>query len=408
MDTVIFHIDALTGANVRAVGEAARAVTRGVFEGFDIIQGPIVDAFLLDPPSEASFVDSKKPNSNSKKGKKNKFNSKSKVPVPTPRVVLLLDEFLQVYPYPDTPETQATLTHYADSLYFPLRAEADDGKSMPGEGTTPRRLLGHKLQLNDQLSDKHVAYPTWTFSLPPGEDIQAIVPPFRSSGASKGGAASFGKVLGNRTTLYKYLNPRMMVLLSSPFKLTTGQGKGTCGVYVLDSAKGTVIYHAALPTVDGGCEVKVSLVENWLVYHYYDGEVGKVPGGNGETKGWRVVTVELYEGNGADQKTRRWVVHSVACPKKMFTDDVDSSDMSAFSGKNADVLVLEQSYVYPHAITALTPTTTKFGIAVKDLIGVWFFRLPCRLLYSPCYSCQPQSPNTIRSATAPEPTPTES
>jgi len=104
-----------------------------------------VGAFLLDPPSEASFVDSKKPNSNSKKGKKNKSNSKSKVPVPTSRVVLLLDEFLQVYPYPDTPETQATLTHYADSLYFPLRAEADDSKSMPGEGTTPRRLLGHKL-----------------------------------------------------------------------------------------------------------------------------------------------------------------------------------------------------------------------------------------------------------------------
>jgi len=262
--------------------------------------------------------------------------------------------------------------------------------------------------LNDQLSGKYVAYPTWTFSLPAGEDIQAIVPPFRSSGASKGGAASFGKVLGNRTTLYKYLNPRMVVLLSAPFKLTTGQGEGTCGVYVLDSAKGTVIYHAALPAVDGGCDVKVSLVENWLVCHYYDGEVGKVPGGNGETKGWRVVTVELYEGNGADQKTRRWVLHYVTCPRTVFADDVDSLDMSAFSGKNTDVLVLEQSYVYPHAITALTPTTTKFEIAVKDLIGVFSIRLACRLSYSPSYSCQPQSPNPIDSTTAPEPTQTES
>ena len=300
---MIFHIDALTGADVRAVGAAAKAVTRGVFEGFDIIAGPLVDAFLLDPPNEASFVDSNEPNSKSKKGKKSK--SKAKVPAPSSRVILLLDEFLQVYPYPDTEETQGTLTHYADSLYFSLRAETDDGKTMPGSGTTQRRLLGHKIQLNDQLSDKYVAYPTWTFSLPAGEDIQTLVPPFRSSGAGKSGAASFGKVLGNRTTLYKYLNPRMVVLLSSPFKLTTGQGKGTCGVYVLDSAKGTVIYHAALPAVDGVCDVKVSLVENWLVYHYYDGEVGKVPGGSGETKGWRVVTVELYEGNGADQKTRR-------------------------------------------------------------------------------------------------------
>jgi len=54
----------------------------------------------------------------------------------------------------------------------------------------------------------------------------------------------------------------------------------------------------------------------------------------------------------------------------VFTDGLHSSDMSAYSSKNTDVLVFKQSYVYPHAIIALTPTTTKFGIAVKDLIGV--------------------------------------
>ena len=31
----------------------------------------------------------------------------------------------------------------------------------------------------------------------------------------------------------------------------------------------------------------------------------------------------------------------------------------------------EQSYIFPHAITALAPTSTKFGITTKDLIG-WF------------------------------------
>ena len=29
----------------------------------------------------------------------------------------------------------------------------------------------------------------------------------------------------------------------------------------------------------------------------------------------------------------------------------------------------EQAYVFPHAITALAPTSTKFGITTKDLIG---------------------------------------
>ena len=47
------------------------------------------------------------------------------------------------------------------------------------------------------------------------------------------------------------------MLLGSPFKLTTEQGKGT------------VVYHAALQAVDGVC----------------DGEVGKAPGRSGELEG---------------------------------------------------------------------------------------------------------------------------
>ena len=30
----------------------------------------------------------------------------------------------------------------------------------------------------------------------------------------------------------------------------------------------------------------------------------------------------------------------------------------------------EQAYIFPHAITALAPTSTKFGITTKDLIGL--------------------------------------
>ena len=345
VDSVIFHVDALTGADARAVGDEARAVTEGLIEGFDAVSGPLVEAFLLEPPTDASLASATQPGS--KKGKKSKASV-----APTAKAVLLLDEYLQVHPYPQTPEAQATLDFYAESLYFPLRANTDDGKSNPGAPASgQKRLLGHKLQLNDALSDKYVAYPVWTFSLPEGEDIRGVIPAFRSSGASKSGAASWGKVVGNRTTLYKYLNPRMVVVLTAPGikKLRERKGGETCGIYILDSAKGSVVYRAAVPAVQGVCDVKASLTENWLVYHYYDGEVGKVPGGNGEAKGWRVVTVELYEGSGADQKTK-------------------SSEISAYSDDNNQVLAFEQSYVFPHAITAIAPTTTKFGITNKDLI----------------------------------------
>jgi hypothetical protein len=134
----------------------------------------------------------------------------------------------------------------------------------------------------------------------------------------RGQVASIGKVSVNRTTLYKYLNPKLFVLVTEsgagdavsgePTSSGTGTTKqGECGVYVVDAAKGTVVYRVAVPAVAGPggiggvCDVKVSLAENWLVYHYYDDDFS----GQGQTKGWRVVSVELYEGKGIDDKTMR-------------------------------------------------------------------------------------------------------
>jgi hypothetical protein len=98
--------------------------------------------------------------------------------------------------------------------------------------------------------------------------------------------------------------------MNAQFSAITGTTKpGECGVYVVDAAKGTVIYRATVPGVTGPsgvggvCDVKASLAENWLVYHYYDDDFS----GQGQTKGWRMVSVELYEGKGIDDKTMRYV-----------------------------------------------------------------------------------------------------
>lgn len=139
-----------------------------------------------------------------------------------------------------------------------------------------------------------MAYPTWALSLPPGEELKTLLPP-----ASRGPIASLGKVLGDRTTLYKYLNPRLFIAL------TVSPSQNTCGLYVFDSTKGTMVYQARVPANRGVCDVKTALTENWLVYHYYESEV---PSGNVQgSKGYRLVTVELYEGQGVDDKTQRCV-----------------------------------------------------------------------------------------------------
>ncbi|KIJ13017.1 hypothetical protein PAXINDRAFT_163784 [Paxillus involutus ATCC 200175] len=318
VDTVIFHFDPLTGedikivipkdsdkddeddtpldketeyANAHANVKDANGQWVTALEGVDVIAGPLIDVFLL-PDGKGT--------------------------------VGLLDEFLQVQLYPDTPATRASLTTLAPNLYLALRA-----------GT---QVLGHQLGLNDELSNFHVAYPTWRISLADGEEVLEII---RS--AHKGGQiASIGKVKGDRSTLYKYLNPHLSVVVTS----SIGRSPRTCGVYVLDTVKGTVLYHASLPAAEGKCDVRAALAENWLVYSYYDDEVGV---GVGDAKSHRVISVEMYEGNKADEKIR-------------------SSDITSYSNKTTEFSVYEQAFVVPHGITAIAPTTTKFGVSTKDMI----------------------------------------
>ncbi|GLB44268.1 putative DUF1620-domain-containing protein [Lyophyllum shimeji] len=338
VDTVVFHIDALTGADASRVIPndpelQPREDPSGLLQGVDIIQGPAVEAFLLSPPPASSTTTTSQQD--------------------YAKAVLLLDEYLQVYLYPSTPRTRATLRALQPMLHFPLRTNTPSGTRVVGHALGPHPG-GIKADESDEGERGYVAHSTWTLSLPPNEDVKAIIPPIR------GPVASLGKVLGNRTTLYKYLNPRLFVLLTAPRATLPisgeskpeGQGQ-TCGLYVVDAAKGSVVYQTRLPAaVERGkgvgkeaCDVKAMLVENWLVYHYYDPEWA----GSGLTKGWRMVSVELYEGSGADDKT-------------------SSSDMSSHADGSVNVTTFEQAYVFPHAITALAPTTTKFGMTVKDLI----------------------------------------
>jgi len=150
--------------------------------------------------------------------------------------------------------------------------------------------MGHQIKLSED-QHKSIAFPTWTLTLPAGEDVLALIP------QTRGPVASIGKVLGNRTTLYKYLDPRLFVLL------TTAPTKSRCGIYVVDSTKGTVIYHAEVKAGLKGCQVKAVFSENWLVYHYYEDEVAG--GSVGGSTGYRMVSVEFYEGQGVDQKIQR-------------------------------------------------------------------------------------------------------
>ncbi|KAI6148288.1 hypothetical protein EDD17DRAFT_1901030 [Pisolithus thermaeus] len=166
----------------------------------------------------------------------------------------------------------------------------------------------------------HVAYPTWQIVLGPGETIWETI----RNGKDMGQGLSLGKVLGDRRRLYKYLNRHLKVVLTA-VKGTAAQtglkeSLGTmCGLYVLDSVEGTVLYRVRLLAPEQS------------------------------TKGWRIVSVEMYEGKKLDDVTR-------------------SLELSSYSNSATDITTYEQAYLIPYRVTVLSTTSTRLGVTLKNLV----------------------------------------
>jgi ER membrane protein complex subunit 1 len=171
--------------------------------------------------------------------------------------------------------TRASFSSLAPSLHFTL------------ENT--KRLTGYHIHATAG-EGVHRAFAAWTASLDPSERIQAVIRRPHEP------VASLGKVLGDRRTLYKYLNPHLVAVLT-----TSTPVRPRCSVYLVDGAKGTVLYHTTFPAAGGSCNTQATLTENWLIYHYYD----EVLRASDSSKGYRMVSVEMYEGAGTDNKTGR-------------------------------------------------------------------------------------------------------
>lgn len=267
--TLIYHLDALTGVPVGGkklklgftlpAYEFERAFTQAfAVEGTETALA-VVDAShnvrLLIPPIELIHI---------------KANSEHVLSSP------------QIHVCPQS--ARPSFLDIAPSINFHATAAAG------------QRLTGFKVSSNPTIAadGKTVfeSYPTWSTALG-GQEVNAIVENVY------GPLASYGKVLGDRSTLYKYINQHLVAVTTF-----ASSDSGTCGVYLVDAVKGAVIYSAH---VSGGggtsrdCGLKATLVDNWLVYYHHEDAVT----GSGDAKGHRLVTVELYEGDGPDEDLGR-------------------------------------------------------------------------------------------------------
>lgn len=180
---------------------------------------------------------------------------------------------------------------------------------------------------------------TWSFVPPTSEEITSF-----SARPLHDPVASIGKVLGDRSVMYKYINPHLLAVA------TVSHERSTASIYLLDSVSGAVLHTATHSSVDTTIPLVLTISENWIVYTYYgDDDISTNQG----AKGYHLVVSELYE---SEFKNDRGVLG-------------DAKNVSSFAAKNGKPHVISQSYIFPYRINTFAVSSTKQGITTRDILA---------------------------------------
>ncbi|PQE15765.1 ER membrane complex subunit 1 protein [Rutstroemia sp. NJR-2017a BBW] len=124
---------------------------------------------------------------------------------------------------------------------------------------------------------------TWTFQPARGQKIVNVV-----SKPAHDPVASIGRVLGDRTVLYKYLNPNVALITA------VSDESSMATFYLLDTISGDILYSATHQGVDTKKPIASVFTENWFAYSLWSDELS-TPTSQPGAKGYQLVVSDLYE-----------------------------------------------------------------------------------------------------------------
>lgn len=166
--------------------------------------------------------------------------------------------------------------------------------------------------------------------------------------------ASFGRALGDKSVLYKYMNPHLTVVTS----VTESEDRVANGhIYVIDTVTGSTVYEALVPSVQDR-QLEAAMVENWLVYAWLEA--------GGASGGWRLGSVELYE----DAPT-------------------NSSAGRSSLATTPRIRAQTRTFILQTAVRGLGFTTSTYGVTAKDLV---FITSAGQVAYMPRRLLDPRRP----------------
>ncbi|XP_016138578.1 ER membrane protein complex subunit 1-like [Sinocyclocheilus grahami] len=225
------------------------------------------------------------------------------------KVLLLIDDQYKVTAFPSTKNVLQQLQDTASSIFFYL-VDSSQGK-----------LSGFRLRKD--LSTELI----WEVVIP--TEVQEIV-------AVKGKRAnehvhSQGRVMGDRSVLYKYLNPNLLAVITE--STDTHQERSFVGIFLIDGVTGRIVHEAVQRKARGPVHFVHS--ENWVVYVYW----------NSKFRRNEFSVLELFEG------------------AELYNSTVFSSLDRPYAPQ-----VLQQSYIFPAPINTLEATLTEKGITSRHLL----------------------------------------
>lgn len=177
----------------------------------------------------------------------------------------------------------------------------------------------------------------WTFTPAHGEKIVDI-----RHRPHHDPVASIGKVLGDRSVLYKYLNGNAVLVTA------IDDHSSILSMYLVDTVSGRVLSESRHAGVDTTRPIPAVISENWFCYSFTS---------NGESKGPHLVISELYESSIPNDR-------GVLGPANNF------SALQPSVAGDSGPYVVSQSYQIPEEITHMTVSQTSQGITTRLLMAV--------------------------------------
>lgn len=176
---------------------------------------------------------------------------------------------------------------------------------------------------------------TWTLLPKAGEKFVSAIS--RPQGDA---VASIGKVLGDRSVLYKYISPNLALL--------TANSTNTFTIYLVDAVTGAVLYSSSHTGLLPSSNIPTLLTENWFAYTFTSLD----PVNSGLTS--QIIVAELYES---------------ASPNDRGALAAQSNYSSYSPDAGTRPHIITQSFTIAEPISNLAVTQTAQGITTRQLLA---------------------------------------